>query len=391
MRIPEYYKFFNKTRIISGNRALENIPYELQSMDSVKPLVITDRKTVKDGVVKTLIGAYGDSGCVIGGVYDGVTEYASVTTVLDAAGLYRDRGCDSIIAIGGENAASVAKGVNLLVSHRTDDLMQFESLPDTMNLRPLIVIITSDSGGRETSTSGVIAGRVFDSDELMPDIAVIDPRMLKKRGSAETIVNSLGAMAEAIEACTEEVANPMNDSFAFAAIQLIHENLSKTMNGRCSRKERLGLANGIAISGIVSSNAPEGLCTALAGELARSTGNSRALLAAVILPYVLEYKLKHAKGGVRGELLLPLAGIDGYCASAENDRGRLGVEAVVDTVRSFGRDIPVSLGELKIPRYLIERAAEAAEERFAPQYGKGGCKKILEAAMNGGVVRGGKK
>ncbi len=390
MQIPDYFKFFNKTRIVSGKKSLENIPYELQSMDAVKPLVITDKRSVDEGLVKILIDAYGDSGLVIGAVFDGVTAYTSAKTVLDAARLFRARGCDSIISIGGESCAFAAKALNLLVSHKTEDLLQFDSLPDNMHLCPFIVIPTSDSSGRETSTRSVIDGRIYESDELMPDIAVIDPRMLKKRGKAETILPALRAMAEAVEACTEDAANPMNDSFAFASIQLICENLAAAVNGG-SVKSVLGLANGIAISGIVWSNAPEGIGSALAEELAVRTGNSRELCAAVLLPHTLDYKLKNTKKSVRGELLLPVAGIDRYCAAAETERGLLGVEAVFEIVKGMNKYIPVTLKELNIPRYILESTAEAVEDSFAKQYGKGGALMILESAYNGERVSGGKK
>jgi len=389
MQIPDYFKFFNKTRIVSGKKSLENIPYELQSMDAVKPLIITDKRSVDEGLAETLIDAFGDSGLVIGAVFDGVTGYASAKTVLDAVQLFRARGCDSIISMGGESCASVAKALNLLVSHKTDNLLQFDSLPDNMHLLPFIVILTSDSSGRETSTRSLIDGRIYESDELMPDIAIIDPRMLKKRGKAEIILPALRAMAEAVEACTEDAANPMNDSFAFASIQLICENLAAAVGGG-SGKARLGLVNGIAISGIVWSNAPEGIGSALSEELAFRTGNSRALCAAVLLPYILNYKLRNTKKGVRGELLLPVSGIDNYCAAAEPDRGRLGVEAVIALVKGLNKYIPVTLKEMNIPRYILENVAEAVEGSFAKQYGIGSTLKILESAYNGEGVSGGK-
>lgn len=389
MQIPDYYKFFNKTRIISGKKALENIPYELQSMDAVKPLVITDKAAVKDGVIKTLVKAYGDSGCVIGGVYDGANGYASAKIVLEAAELFRARGCDSIIAVGGESPASIARGVNLLVSHKTDDLLKFETIPDTMHLRPFIVIPTSDSTGRESSSQAVIDGRVYKSDELMPDIAVIDPRMLKKRDKGYTILTALGAMAEAIDACTADAANPMNDSFAFAAIQLIAGNAGEAVKGICSCKGRLSLANGIAISGIVSSNSPEGICSAVGGELSKVTGLDRALCTTMLLPYVLDYKLKNTKSGVRGELLLPLAGIEGYCAVPEKERGALGVEAVKKLYTDFGNYIPFNLKSLNIPEYTLNQVVSSVGNRFDKQYGKGACGRILEASYAGDLKIGG--
>jgi len=383
MQIPDYFKFFNKTRIISGKKALENIPYELKSMDAVKPLVVIDSRSVKDGAVKSLIKAYGDSGLVIGAVFDGITDYPSAEIVKDAAVLFRARGCDSIIAIGSESSAFTAKGINLLVSNISDDLLKIDSLPDIMNLRPFIFIPVSDSTGREASSEAVIDGRIYNSQELMPDIALIDSRMLKKRGKSEVIITALKAMAEAIEACTQEEANPINDSFAFASIKLISENLSGAIKGICPCKARLGLVNGIVISGIVSSNAPEGLCSALSGELAKLTGGSRGIYSSILLPYILDYKLENTKSGVRGELLLPLAGIDRYCAAPERDRSRMGVDYLIEMIAGMNKYIPVSLNELKIPHYILENAAQALEARFARQYGKGAVLKILEAAYEG--------
>lgn len=383
MQIPDYFKFFNKTRIISGRKALENIPYELKSMDAVKPLIVTDSRSVKEGAAEKLVKAYGDSGLVIGAVFDGATDYPTVKIVEEAALLFRARGCDSIIAVGGEAAASVAKGINLLVSNQSDNLVKSDSLPDIMNLRPFIVIPTSDSTGRETSAEAVIDGRKFRSPELMPDIAVIDSRMLKKREGREIAISALKAMAEAIEASTEEEANPINDSFAFASIKLISENLTGAIKGFCPCKARLGLTNGLAISGIVFSNSPEGLCSALAGELEKLTGESRGLYSSILIPYILDYKLKKTRSGVRGELLLPLAGIDEYCAAPEKERGRMGVDYLIQMISGLNKYLPASLKELRIPPYILKNAAEALDARFAKQYGKGAVIKILEAAYEG--------
>lgn len=391
MQIPDYFKFYNKTRILSGKKALENIPYELKSMDAVKPLIVTDKRSVKDGIVKNVVSAYRDSGLVIGAVFDEAADYVSTNTVIDAAELFRARGCDSIIAIGGMNSASLAKGLNILVSNKSDDLLQFETLPDTMDLYPFIMIVSSDSTGRETSNKGVIDGREYKSSELMPDMVVIDSRMLKKREMSHIASFALCALADAVEACSADFANPMNDAFAFASIELICENLTDVFNKGYSGTRKLGLANGIAISGIVSSNAPEGLGGRLCLELAKNTGHSRELCSSILLPYILDYKLKNIKNGVRRELLLPVVGIDKYCSSPESERSSLGVDAVAELVKKAGKYIPLSFNELKIPPYVITNVAESLEKEYAKSFGKGGVLKILEATYDGGLLSGGNK
>ena len=48
MHIPEYYEFFNKCKVSSGKKALENIPFDLRSMNSASHAV----KQTKAGSVK---------------------------------------------------------------------------------------------------------------------------------------------------------------------------------------------------------------------------------------------------------------------------------------------------------------------------------------------------
>ncbi|HPX92079.1 MAG TPA: iron-containing alcohol dehydrogenase, partial [Spirochaetota bacterium] len=73
MHIPELFSFYNKTRIISGKKAIENIPFELGNMNACKPIVITDKTSVKNGLIQTLLKAFADSKITIGAVYDDVT------------------------------------------------------------------------------------------------------------------------------------------------------------------------------------------------------------------------------------------------------------------------------------------------------------------------------
>jgi len=385
MQIPDYFKFYNKTRIISGKKALENIPFELKNMDSVKPIVITDKNCAESGLVKILQKAFGDSNLTIGAIFDDVT-YPSIKKVKDAAFLFRERGCDSIIALGGENVASVAKAVNIIVSSKKDDIEFLKELKD-LHLKPLFFVATSNISGLESSSKALIDNRAFEYQELMPDIAFIDPRMLKKNKDKKGLfANAIKAMVIAIEACSEDSANPMNDSFAFSSIQLIFENLTKAAKTFSCSKSRLGLAGGIAISGIVYSNANTGLCSALSEELSKITGFSSNIIFSILLPHVLEYKLKNTKSGIRDEILLPLAGLEKYSMTA--DKSEEGVSLIKNLI--YNSPLPKSLKELNIPLYKIEDVADSLDKQFAKQYGKDAYKNILFSAYEGKELEGGK-
>ncbi len=125
MTSPDFFQFFSQAKIMSGNRAMDNIPVELDGFDARKPLVITTKEVTKAGLGRKFAKACYDSNVVIGAIFDEVPYYAGISQVRDLVKLFRDRGCDSLIAIGGGAAADVAKCINIMVSEETDDLLQF--------------------------------------------------------------------------------------------------------------------------------------------------------------------------------------------------------------------------------------------------------------------------
>ena len=40
--LPDYYEFLNSVKIISGVRALENIPFELENLNAKRPIILTN-------------------------------------------------------------------------------------------------------------------------------------------------------------------------------------------------------------------------------------------------------------------------------------------------------------------------------------------------------------
>lgn len=390
MHIPDYFEFYNKTKISSGRKSLENIPFELGSMSAVKPLIITDEVSVKSGIAKQLVKSFYDSGVTIGAIYGELPKNASSTLLKDLAKLYRARGCDSIIALGGDAAASAAKGLNILVSNESDDILKFENMDNSAPMKPFIFIPSSVACGTETSNEAVIDSFLYKSDDLFPDLVIIDKRMLKSVDKKETVSSALLALTQAIEACTFSESNPINDSFAYAAIELVYGNMERALKCCGNKEEKVGFSNGVAVSGIVYSNAPEGLVRAIGFEMHRRTGVNAGLCAGLVLPYALDYKLSFEKTGIRGELLLPLAGIENYCAVHESERGEKSVELLYLMIDNLESIIPGSIKELNIPKSMMKEIAEAAEVRCGFKYSKGAALEILDHAYEGIPFKGGK-
>ena len=119
-----YYEFFCPVKIVAGHMALEHIPFELSTLQAKRPMIITDKGVRGAGLLAHVEAAFEGAEAVIAAIYDDVPPDSSLTTVRDAAALFRANNCDAIIAIGGGSVIDTSKGVNILVTEGGDDLMK---------------------------------------------------------------------------------------------------------------------------------------------------------------------------------------------------------------------------------------------------------------------------
>jgi len=180
--LPAYFQFYNPVKILSGKKALENIPFELELLNASRPMIVTDKGVVQAGLVDIVTAALGGSNLTIGAVYDKTPPDSSNIVIGEAAALFRDAKCDSLIAVGGGSVLDTAKGVNIVISEDTTDLMKFIGADRlTKPMRPMIAVPTTAGTGSEVTLVAVIANEekcfkmLFTSYLLLPRVAVLDP------------------------------------------------------------------------------------------------------------------------------------------------------------------------------------------------------------------------
>ena len=256
MDVPGYYEFYSRVRIISGHNALDRIPDTLADLCAKIPLIITDRGVSDAGLLGVVTDAL-TGHVTIGDVADDVPQDSDVRIVNRLADTYRQKNCDSIIAIGGGSVMDTAKGVNIVVSENADDLMKFSGAGVLKKaLKPLIVIPTTAGTGSEVTLVSVIKDHekhlkmTFVSYFLLPDAAILDSRMTTTLPPMMTAATAMDAMTHAVEAYTGLAKNPLSDSCALAAIRLISDNLLKVMNNPGDKDGRLALANAATMAGM---------------------------------------------------------------------------------------------------------------------------------------------
>ncbi|PKL37797.1 MAG: alcohol dehydrogenase [Spirochaetae bacterium HGW-Spirochaetae-1] len=354
MIMPDFYDFCCRVRTVSGNKALEEIPGLLAGMNSRRPLIITDKGVEAVGLINVLKKALGKK-LSIGAVFDKVPVDSDYKIVDEAAALYRSKKCDSIIAVGGGSVIDTAKGVNIVASLGGKSLLQYQGAGTVrQKLNPMAIIPTTAGTGSEMTLVAVIADTdrhikmLFVSYFLLPDLAILDPRMTATLPDFLTAATAMDAMTHACEAyyCMEK--NPMSDSFALGAIELISRNLLRVMKNPGDMDGRLALASASTMAGGAFSNSMVGLVHNLGHTIGALCHVPHGNCMSILLPYGFEYNL-HRRAAIIGELLFPLAGPEVYAKTPKKDRP----EKVIEHIRQMNQDLHDVTGG-RHPRFLKE-------------------------------------
>lgn len=348
-----YYEFFCPVKVVAGHKALEHVPFELDALQARRPMVITDKGVVAVGLLKHIDAAFEGAEISVACVFDDVPPDSSMETVRNAAALYRRNNCDAIIAVGGGSVIDTAKATNILVSEGGDDLHVYSGAHNLKRpLKPLFVVPTTSGTGSETTMVAVVSDKEkgvkvpFTSYFLLPNAAVLDPRMTLTLPPHITAMTAMDAMTHAVEAFTCLGANPISDAYATGAIRKISENLLKVMDNPADADSRLELAQASTMAGIAFSNSMVGLVHSLGHSLGAVCHLPHGLCMSLFLPYVLEYN-QDVNGERIGELLLPLAGADVYATTPRNERAK----KAIATIRALRDEL---YSRCKLPRTLTE-------------------------------------
>ncbi len=340
MHLPKYFEFFCPVRIIAGHAELEKIPEILSRLGASRPMILTDKGVAAAGLVDTVLSAV-DGNLKIGTVEDDVPADSDVSVVNLLASTYRENGCDAIVAVGGGSVMDTAKGINIIVSENADDIMDFAGAGSIKRrLKPLVAIPTTAGTGSEVTQAAVIADHSrnikmpFSSGFLYPDAAVLDSRMTLTMPAHITAATGMDAMTHAMEAYYCLAKNPVSDTHALAAVNMISENLLPVLREPDNRQGRLALAVGAALSGAAFSNSMVGMVHGIGHSVGGVCGVPHGQCMAIGLPYGLEYNL-HKIGATAGELLLPLAGPEVYQGTSPERRPF----AVIERIRKMNQDL----------------------------------------------------
>ena len=297
---PDYYEFFCPVKILSGRKALANLPHELTQLGSKNPLIITDKGVAGAKLLDKVQAALTEGDMPVGAIYDEVPPDSGNRVVNEVARLYQDKACDSIVAVGGGSVIDTAKGVNIVVSEGTDDLLKFQGVDRIKaTMQPFVVIPTTAGTGSEATAAAVIANQekgmkmALVSNRLYPHVALIDPVMMLTMPAKITAATGMDALTHACEAFYCLQKNPVSDAFAASAIRLIRDNLVEATRNGENEDARIAMADAALLAGIAFSNSMVGAVHSMAHACGGVAHVPHGVANSILLPFGIEYNMEN--------------------------------------------------------------------------------------------------
>jgi acetaldehyde dehydrogenase/alcohol dehydrogenase len=293
---PQWFRVPSDTYFNTG--AIES----LRAQKAGSAVIVTDAGTERRGVVEEVrrhLAA--DDVRVFAGVEPEPTE----EQVRAGVALLGDAPPDLIVAVGGGSVIDAAKAMRLFHENPAltmreltlpflDARKRVAHYPDSARHQIRLAALPTTAGtGSEVSPAAVLThgGRKLTLVDysLVPDVAIVDPRLTLTLPPAMTADTGVDALTHALEAYVSIFASPFTDAFCLQAMHLILDALPRAVADGGDLDARTDMANAATIAGLAFSNAFVGVNHALAHAVGARFGVAHGRANGLFLPHVLRY------------------------------------------------------------------------------------------------------
>jgi alcohol dehydrogenase class IV len=358
----DFFEFQLRPRVLFKAGLIDEIGPSIAHLGARRALIVADEGVMRAGLVERVRAGL-EPGITVAGVFAEVPPNSSVAAVERGADYARERGADLIVAVGGGSPIDTAKSIRILLA-QGGRLHNYEGANRLDGpLAPIVAIPTTAGSGSEVTAWAVIrdetarAQLTFSSTYLAPDLAILDPQMTRTLPPNLTAATGMDALVHAIESFVGAHANPISDSLALQAIDMISNNLrDATYNGSdLDSRGQMLIASCIAGVACSSSGGSLGIIHALAHGLGAAFELHHGTTASILLPYGMQFN----------SVAVPNRFARIARAMGVNSGGRPEEDVIadgIDAVRLLAVDcgLPTRLRALGVPEDALPAIAEAA-------------------------------
>jgi alcohol dehydrogenase class IV len=356
----EFFEFQSRSRVLYKAGLVDELGHEIARIGGTRAMIVADEGVVRAGLLdRVRAGLHGHIEVV--GVFTDVPANSSVAGVEGGAAYARAAGADLIVAVGGGSPIDTAKAMRILLTEggNLHDYEGYNLLERP--LVPMVAIPTTAGTGSEVSPFAVIRDEdahlkmTFSSPFLAPELALLDPQMTRTLPQRLTAATGMDALAHAIESFVSSEANPISESLALVAMDMIGTHLRAATHTGHDMEARGQMLVASCMAGMAFSSGFLGVVHAMAHAVGGMFEVHHGTANAILLPHGMRFNSVAVPN--RFARIARALGVNAG-GRAEEDVIADGIEAV----RSLAADclLPVRLRDVGVPEDALPALAETA-------------------------------
>jgi alcohol dehydrogenase class IV len=358
----DFFEFRLRPRVLYKVGLVGEIGPEIAQLGARRALIVADEGVAHAGLLDRIQAGLAGHVEVVG-AFTAVPADSSIATVEQGVAYARAQGAELLIAVGGGSPIDTTKAMRILLTEggRLHDYQGYNVL--SRPLIPMVAIPTTAGTGSEVTDWAAIRDEgahlklSFSSTYLAPDLAILDPELTRTLPRELTAATGMDALVHAIEAFVGANTNPISDSLALQAIDMISNSLRDATYVSDDLDARGQMLIAACIAGIAYSSGGSslGIVHALSHAVGGMYDVHHGLINSIILPHGMAFNSAAVPN--RFARIARAMGVNSG-GRPEDDVIADGIEAVRVLAADIG--LPNRLRDVGVPEGMLPALAEAA-------------------------------
>ncbi len=282
-------RFKLSTEVLFSEDAID----ALLEFKDVNAVLITDKFMVDSGMADMILKKLRN--CKSISVFDEVIPDPPMSLIERGIAFLQDKDCDIVVALGGGSSIDAAKAI-VYMNDKVKDAT--EEAPKKIKL---IALPTTSGTGSEVTQFAVVTdtetGKKIPliDESLMPDMAILDPELVKSAPPFITADTGMDVITHAIEAYVAETSSDCSDCLAEKAAELAFEFLPRCYRNGYDIKARDKMHRASCLAGMSFSLVNLGLNHGIAHALGAIFHIPHGRANALVLPHVIDFNADMAR------------------------------------------------------------------------------------------------